>query len=175
MKTTALKQKMKILGYSEAVRLSPGELAGWNVLSIRARKSNQLAVFPGARRTKRLHFDEVEKDDAGLQHFATKMSDIQGALEFSRKIEDEPLLIHCQAGISRSTAVAWIILYDKLKADPDAVRKSFDIVRELRPILSPDCQILRSGIEILVPEGNRNAVTQQFSECLLQLSGASQL
>jgi len=92
------------------------------------------------------------------------------ALAFSREVKDEPLLIHCAAGISRGTAMAWIIVYEKLKGKPDAVRRSFDIVRKLRPILAPNRHVLRLGIEALVPQKNREAVKGQFRDCLIELN-----
>src|ERR1039458_6126156 len=129
--------KMKIVGVEEARRLSGAELAGWNILSICGRMNERLS-FPGARSTKSLHFDDVEADCPEVGGFAARPEDIQEALAFARGIDDEPLLIHCAAGISRSTAIAWVIIYDKLKEEPDAVRRSFDIVRKLRPILMPN-------------------------------------
>src|ERR1017187_943603 len=132
MDIDSLKRKLKIVGIEEVRRLSQHELAGWNILSIRGRMNEPL-TFPGARSTKTLHFDDVVKDFPEDQEFAATPDDILAALAFSRGIADEPLLIHCVAGISRSTALAWIILYDKLKAQPDAVRRSFEIIRMLRP------------------------------------------
>jgi predicted protein tyrosine phosphatase len=164
----SFQQKIKIVGIAEAVRLSPSELTGWNILSIRARMNDQPLTFPGARRTKTLRFDDVQGDDPG--EFAATPEDIQVALAFSREVKDEPLLIHCAAGISRSTAMAWIIVYEKLKGKPDAVRRSFDIVRKLRPILAPNRHVLRLGIEALVPQENREAVKGQFRDCLIELN-----
>jgi predicted protein tyrosine phosphatase len=77
--------------------------------------------------------------------------------------------MHCVAGISRSTAIAWVIVFDKLKGKPDAVRRSFDIVRKLRPILSPNRHVLRLGIEALTEKGSRKRVMQQFQDCLEEL------
>ena len=159
---------MKIVGLDEARRLSPVELMGWNILSIRGRMNEPMS-FPGARRTKSLHFDDVEADCPEDGEFAARPDDIREALAFSREIDGGPLLIHCAAGISRSTALAWIIIYDKLKAQPDAVRQSFDIVRKLRPIMSPNRHVLRLGIEALAPRGNWKEIARQFHACLAGL------
>ena len=52
----------------------------------------------------------------------------------------------------------------------DAVRRSFDIVRKLRPILAPNRHVLRLGIEAVVPQEGRQAVMQQFGDCLDELN-----
>jgi predicted protein tyrosine phosphatase len=170
MHVDSFRQQIKIVGIAKALGLCPAELAGWNILSIRGQMNEAPLSLPGARRTKVLLFDDVQTDRQEDGEFAARPEDIQAALAFSREIEDEPLLIHCAAGISRSTAVAWIIIYDKLKEQPgDAVRRSFDIVRKLRPILDPNRHVLRLGIEALVPQESRQAVMQEFCECLAEL------
>ena len=158
-----------ISGVEEARRLSRAELAGWNILSICGRMQEPLR-FSGARSTKSLHFDDVEADCPEDGEFAATAENIQEALAFARQVDDEPLLIHCAAGISRSPALAWIIVYDKLKGEPEAVRRSFDIVRKLRPILAPNPHILRLGVAALVPKGNRKRIMHQFNDCLVELN-----
>ena len=160
---------MKIVGIEEVRRLSQAELAGWNILSIRDRMSEPLS-FPGARSRKSLHFDDVEADYPEDGQFAARLEDLQAALAFSRGIEDEPLLIHCTMGMSRSTAIAWIIIYDKLRAEPDAVRRSFEIVRKLRPMLTPNRHVLRLGVKALAPKGGRKRMMREFHECLVELN-----
>ena len=174
MDIDSFRQKFKIVGVEEARRLSQAQLTGWNILSIRGRMNEPLS-FPGARQTKSLHFDDVEADCPEEQLFAARPEDIRAALAFAREINDEPLLIHCAAGISRSTAVAWIILYDKLNGKPDAVRQSFEIVRKVRPILAPNRHVLRLGIEALVPGRNRKAIMEQFRDCLDELGVADRV
>lgn len=169
MDIDSIKQKMKIVGVEEARRLSPAELAGWNILSIRGRLNKPLD-FPGALKSKSLHFDDVQEDCPEDGEFAARLEDIQDALAFSRAIGDEPLLIHCVAGISRSTAIAWIIIYDKLKEKPDAIRQSFEIVRKLRPILLPNRHVLKLGVEALAPPESRKEIMRQFHECLVELN-----
>jgi hypothetical protein len=52
----------------------------------------------------------------------------------------------------------------------DAVRRSFDIVRKLRPILAPNRHVLRLGIKALASTGTRKTIMQQFRECLVELN-----
>ena len=168
MDIDSFKRRLKIVGVEEARRLTPTESAGWNILSIRGRKDEPL-IFPGARSIKSLHFDDVEADCPEDGEFAATPEDVRRALAYSSGIGDGPLLIHCAAGISRSTALAWLIIYEKLKAQPDAVRQSFDILRKLRPILSPNRHVLSLGVEALAPQGSRKRIMQQFHDCLVEL------
>jgi len=169
MHVDLFKQKIMIIGVAKALGLCPAELAGWNILSICGWRHERPLSFPGARRTKTLYFDDVE-DCPEDGESAARPEDIQTALAFSREIEDEPILIHCSAGISRSTALAWIIIYGKLKGKADAVRRAFDIVRSLRPILAPNRHVLRLGIEALASKSCRKTIMQQFRECLVELN-----
>ncbi len=167
MSIRGLKHRMRIVGLADVLRLSPDEQAGWHILSIRGRMHDDPLDFPGAWSTKTVHFNDVLADSPEHEEFAATPKDIQAVLDYSRGIVGQPLLIHCAAGISRSTAVAWIILYDRLKDEPNAVQRSFEIVRDLRPILSPNRHVLRLGVEALVGAKDRDAIMAKFIECLV--------
>jgi predicted protein tyrosine phosphatase len=166
----SLNQSVMIVGLDEVFRLPTTELSDWNVLSIRARRNERPFDFPEARRVKTLRFDDVEVDYPEENLFAAKPKDIEDALAFGREVGDEPLLIHCQAGISRSTAVAWIIIWDKLKSKPDSVGQAFDIVRKVRPILLPNRHVLRLGVEAIAPKETQQKILQEFHRCLAELN-----
>ena len=165
-----LNQEMAIASVEEAVRMTPAELSHWNILSIRGRLNEGPLSFSGARNVKKLHFDDVEADYPEDELFAAQPKDIQAALAFARAVGDEPLLIHCYAGISRSPAIAWLIIYDKLKGRPDAVRQAFEIVRKLRPMLQPNQHVLRLGMKLLVPRETRQRVMKQVKVCLGEIA-----
>jgi predicted protein tyrosine phosphatase len=161
---------LMILGLDEVLGLPAVDLQEWNIVSIRGRMNERRLTFPGARRVKTLHFDDVEADCPNEQLFAATPNDLEDALAFAREVGDEPLLIHCRAGISRSTAIAWLIVWDKLKAGPDSVGQAFDIVRRARPILLPNRHILRLGIEALAPRETQREILHEFQDCLLELN-----
>jgi predicted protein tyrosine phosphatase len=85
---------------------------------------------------------------------APSRSDVERLLEFGRGLSrpgSHHLLVHCHAGVSRSTAAAALIL---LQADPqqpaDAV---LDRVAQLRPRAWPNLRILEFGDELLGRDG----------------------
>ena len=172
MHIEAINQEFVILSQEEAVRFHRKRQRHWNILSICNHRKTAPVEFPNARKIKRLWFDDVEGDFPEDGQFAATANDIKIAIAFSQDVEHEPLLVHCYGGISRSTAIAWLIIYDKLKPRRDAVRRAFDIVRELRPIMEPNRHILRLGITVLALERARKTITRQFDLCLAELPGA---
>jgi predicted protein tyrosine phosphatase len=164
-----LDQDLTIASHEEALLLHERGHAQWNVLSISDKVVLKRPRFPDARRVTHLLFDDVEADSQVDGHYAATPDDVRTAISFAREIGNEPLLIHCYAGISRSTAIAWLIAYDRLKDRPDAVRRAFEIVRELRPMMHPNRHVLMVGLEVLVPKGERAEVEQLFLECLSEL------
>jgi hypothetical protein len=53
------------------------------------------------------------------------------------------------------------------------VRRSFESVRQLRPMLSPNPHVLRLAVEALTTKGSRKRIMQQFQDCLVELNHAS--
>jgi predicted protein tyrosine phosphatase len=165
----ALNQELLIVSQEEALLFhGPGE-AHWSVLSICDRIVVQRPEFPHARRLSHFFFDDVEGEEEFEGHFGARPDDVQAALAFAREIGNEPLMIHCHAGISRSTAIAWLVAFEKLKSKRNAVRKAFEIVRELRPMLRPNRRVLKLGVGLLVDEEEREQVWTQFRECLEEI------
>ena len=78
-----------------------------------------------------LRFDDINKpmDD----YIIPQMSHIKRALEFADKIEDGSLLIHCHAGISRSSAIALAVIAKRLGSG-----KEEEAVKTLEHI-NPNC------------------------------------
>ncbi len=175
MNIELLKVTLRIASVEEVVRMSPGELSDWNILSIRGRLDELPLNLPGARSVKTLHFDDVEADYPEDHLFAARPEDIEAALAFARDVAEQPLLIHCYAGISRSTALAWIILCDKLREQPGFVRKAFEILRALRPVMLPNRHVIRLGIEALSAGEARKAMMGEFKGCLAELKNPEPL
>lgn len=58
----------------------------------------------------RLHYDDIERRSPSCPWYAPcSWDDVRRIVAFAADV-DGPLLVHCHAGISRSTAAAWIIL-----------------------------------------------------------------
>ena len=53
------------------------------------------------------------------------------------------------------------------------VRRFFESVRQLRPMLSPNPHVLRLAVEALTTKGSRKRIMQQFQDFLVELNHAS--
>ena len=85
---------------------------------------------------------------------APAKADVERLLAFGHELSDTPgnhLLIHCHAGVSRSTASAALIL---AQARPDRpARAALEAVAQLRPRAWPNLRILEFGDELLGRNG----------------------
>lgn len=85
---------------------------------------------------------------------APSRDDVERLLEFGRELrgpEGSHLLVHCHAGVSRSTAAAALIL---AQAFPDRpAREALDAVAQMRPRAWPNLRILEFGDAILGRNG----------------------
>lgn len=97
-----------------------------------------------------LEFDDVENPNSSFWLPPTKQ-DIQSILVFGRQIRinnpDAHLVVHCHAGISRSTAGALIIMNDE--AGPGQERELCQKLRKMRPQAHPNSLMIKYGQEIL--------------------------
>ena len=67
-------------------------------------------------------------------------------LKFSSELkEDDNIIVHCHAGISRSTAAALIILYDKI----GDINKASELLVQTRPQAAPNRLICKLADELL--------------------------
>lgn len=110
-----------------------------------------LSIFDLNRRL-RLHFHDVIEAQPG--RIAPERWDVELLLAFARDLdaaEETHLLIHCHAGVSRSTAAATLVLaqmWPKRRAD-DVLG---EVVR-LRPRAWPNLRILELGDALLGRDG----------------------
>ncbi len=97
-----------------------------------------------------LTFNDIVEPRVGL--VAPDESHVQALLDFAKGWSmDTPLLIHCYAGISRSTAAAYIMA--------SALNPAFDeselagLVRNLSPSATPNLRLISLADEVLGRQG----------------------
>ena len=119
------------------------------VCDLRTAKSMELSQYSGV-----ITIEEPDADDAFritavpqltlqfhdidmtmLGYVEPDVDHIQQAIAFSRKI-DGPLLVHCRAGVSRSTAIALAIAIDRLGAGNE--RMACQWLTQVRPQAQPN-------------------------------------
>lgn len=98
----------------------------------------------------RLSFDDVEDMPEHfsdpLDDLGPTLADVRAIVDFAKQLpSDARLVIHCEAGISRSTAAAMIVLSVR-GVSPDGIQK---ILREVAPQADPNLRMLRmAGLTI---------------------------
>jgi predicted protein tyrosine phosphatase len=99
-----------------------------------------------------LRFNDIIEPDPGF--IAPSRIDVERVLDFGRvlfEIEPAHLLVHCHAGVSRSTASTALIL---AQADPRRpARDIFETIVRMRPRAWPNLRILEFGDAILRRDG----------------------
>lgn len=109
-------------------------------------------------------FDDTEVTNTGQ---APARGDVVSCLEYARAIpEDSQLLIHCMAGISRSTATAIAIITDFY--GPGSEKDASLNVLGIRPIANPNRLILELADEEL---GRNGAISKAAAEVFGQSLG----
>ncbi len=98
-----------------------------------------------------LKFDDISTDSISPQlagYIPPTHDDVDAILAFGRTLtEDDSLLVHCHAGISRSSAAAALILLQAFPRKP--ATEIFDRILKIRRIACPNELILKLGGEIL--------------------------
>lgn len=72
---------------------------------------------------------------------------VEQALEFARLHQNRTIFISCHAGVNRSPAIAWAILFDRTKSVYMATEKLF----QAGPFSAPNRDVIRFALEILAP------------------------
>jgi predicted protein tyrosine phosphatase len=116
----------------------------------------------GEHRRLELRFHDVIDDMPGM--LPPRQEDVASVLAFGRDLLAEPreqahLLVHCHAGISRSTASMMLIL---AQARPDvAARDVVSQVVQIRPRAWPNLRILELGDVLLGRKGDLVAAAHE--------------
>jgi predicted protein tyrosine phosphatase len=116
-------------------------------------------ILPDRHLRLRVH-DIVEPAEGAI---APELGHIEGLLTFGRTwTREAPFLVHCWAGISRSTAAAFILLCDIRGAGHEV-----PIARELRelaPHAQPNRLMIRHADQFLRREGRMIAAVEAMGE-----------
>jgi predicted protein tyrosine phosphatase len=157
-----LKRQLSVCSFDGAARLTAFDKDYWHVISICGPLDHK-AVLPRAKSIYYACFDDVE-NPMSEHHRAPREADIIGILDFLARLESKepgaPLLIHCQQGISRSTAIAFILIFRSLPDAGDRTKRAVDLLLKLRPQAKPNRLILTLGLAQFLPPGEVTRVAE---------------
>jgi predicted protein tyrosine phosphatase len=163
----ALGRQMAVCSFDGAKRLIAVDKNYWNAISIHGPRDLR-AELPLAKAVYYACFDDVHEEDSVVYRSA-RAADLAGIFDFIRSLGSgppaAPLLVHCQMGISRSTAVALSWVYGQLPSSKDRARRAIDVILELRPEAKPNRLVLFLGLsQYMPPPEARHLVSRIVSE-----------
>jgi len=166
VRTNCAAPRITICGISE---LGDHSAAGvTHILSLlgpNASHPPEFAAFAPHRRLVLRFHDVIEPQP---DQIAPTREDVERLLLFGREVEETPdahLLVHCRAGVSRSTAAAVLIL---MQANPEwPAGVALDTVAALRPRAWPNLLILELGEALLGRNGEIVAAVGALYRCVL--------
>lgn len=148
-----LSRHLAVCSLAEVPRFLELDRDFWNVLSIRDSTRSQINLN-GARQVLPQYFDDVESNKAGSKCIVMSQPQVLDIWSFVDSTKDGPLLIHCVAGLSRSTAVAAaVIVRSLITKDVPSERLPAETLERLlaiRPSACPNSLVLRRLLEHLM-------------------------
>lgn len=131
----------------------------WHVVSIRE-PDHPVPLFEHALGAHEAVFSDVFSSEGQ----GPQAAHLAGILRYVERTAGRPLLIHCWAGRSRSTAVALVVvvkkLWDQGMDGAGLVRTAIDALLMLRPMATPNHLVLRLGLEVFLPVALAKTLTK---------------
>jgi predicted protein tyrosine phosphatase len=153
MRFEELGRHLAVASEKEAIALVQADRNFWNVVSIHAPNISRVHLR-GAKRVHYVAFDDAERIEGNEQAFfrLATMEDLRSIFAFIDLQPSEPLLVHCQAGISRSAAVALAMIVRSLRprhlyGDAALIDRAVELLLTIRPSARPNALVLRLGLE----------------------------
>lgn len=147
-----IQRHLSVCGQLDLPKIAKRDPNFWNVISIR--EPTRPAIDP--RGFKHIHkaifYDANTQDEKYFEGTMgiPRREHLDGILRFVDSIAGEPLLVHCWAGVSRSTAVALTLIAREMHNDGFdlfKIRKMApEILLAIRPRATPNPLILELGL-----------------------------
>lgn len=150
-----------VAGYSKACRLKRRGFAG--VITIedpnaQARRQLRFHSNPHPAHLV-LRFEDLDAEHDGIQ--TPLASDVTNALDFAQTVGG-PLLIHCFAGVSRSTAIALAIIASRYPAG--AEQQALATLLSIAPQAVPNLLVVRHADDVLSRHGALFHVVREWDD-----------
>lgn len=146
-------EKMKGTPFTRVISISEASLK-----TERGYEKQLRNLFPGAS-YHFSYFDDVEFQREG----APDRNGVYRILLFSQNFTlNDRILIHCRAGISRSTAIACAVVCQH--TPPGEEKAAVEYIRSIRSIMVPNFLIIKLADEILQREGRLIAAVAKARE-----------
>jgi len=149
-----------VCSFSDLPRFAKSDPGFWNVISLLEPSFRKLDIR-GFREIHHARFHDVVatdgvEEDGGLG--IPRAKHLKEIFRFADSVPGEPLLVHCRAGISRSTGVALCLIVRAMHQRGDSVEQigeeAPEILLQIRPQAAPNPLILELGFTAFLPAGD---------------------
>jgi predicted protein tyrosine phosphatase len=141
----SLDRHLAVASALEAQTLVKTDRNFWHVVSIHEPRLPRTSL-PGAKRVLYVSFDDAENPSEDGSWILARESDIRGIFEFADGSPKAPLLVHCRAGVSRSSAIALSLIVRGLVHSANVVEDAAQQLLAIRPQARPNVHVLRLGL-----------------------------
>lgn len=152
-----IQRHIAVCGFNDLNGFAKSDRNFWNVISI-LEPNYQRIPQRGFLKIHHMRCYDVigaegfDEDEPGIP----RADQIQEAIRFSDLAAGEPLLVHCRAGISRSTGMALVIVVRSMFLDGFSEREIHEqapgILLAIRPQAAPNPLFLELGFREFLPE-----------------------
>jgi predicted protein tyrosine phosphatase len=161
----ALNRHLLVCAHVELPEILGSSPAHWNVVSIREPDHPQ-PDLANAKRACEVIFLDQESNLAKFGLQPPSPAHLESIFQFADAQPADPLLVHCWAGRSRSTAVALALIvrgfWKRDVTDDALITQSVDTLLAIRPFASPNKLVLRYGLDLFLPTPLAETVTRAF-------------
>lgn len=152
-----IQRHIAVCGFNDLAGYAKSDRNFWNVISILEPSYPKVALRGFLKVHHMRCYDVIgkgglEDDDLGIP----KPEHLCEAIRFSDHLAGEPLLVHCRAGVSRSTGMALVILVRAMVLDgfseTEILKETPEILLAIRPQSAPNPMFLELGFRAFLPE-----------------------
>lgn len=155
---------VRILSQEEMRRAILEEPKKWNVISIYSGGGghhgidNDAPILNDAESFCQFRFHDIDKPtqhNDGTDLILCEENHIKQILDYARGQYDNPLIVHCHAGISRSSAITFLIYLDYFKDKSDTpVEDALQLLIQTKPVhlIYPNRHIINLGVNVIAKD-----------------------
>jgi predicted protein tyrosine phosphatase len=158
-----LKRHLYVCSLPEYLELVKRDKDFWNVVSIHEPELPR-APFRGVKKIHYAAFHDIENADQLEICRPARAEDLAEIFRFVDSLPGAPIIVHCRAGLSRSTAVALSLIVRGFVTEgrTDYAARAAEILLSLRPQARPNVLVLRLGLSQFLPADVAEELTKEF-------------
>ena len=161
-----LKRHLAVCGIFEVPTILRRDRNFWNIISIRD-PSSPKPTFNGAMQVHFAIFDDIEDTRAAatLSLRAPLQKDVAKARAVVDRVPGEPVLIHCRAGVSRSTALATVLLVrgHHARGKPIQYQRIVEQLLMIRIQAIPNELVMQLGLTLFLTPDEAQSLVREIS------------